>query len=44
MDDSPKILHGTAFALQLMVPFVICLGMGKTCDFKMPITKKRETS
>lgn len=44
MDESPKILDGTASALQLMVPFVMCLGMGKTCDFKMPIMKKRETS
>lgn len=44
MDDFPKILDGTASALQLKVPFMICLGMGKTCDFKMPITKKWETS
>ena len=44
VDDFPKILDGTASALQLKVPFMICLGMGKTCDFKMPITKKWETS
>lgn len=44
MDDSPKILDVTVSALQLTVPCVTCLGMGKTCDFKMPIMKKWETS